>query len=181
MDLSLKEKMREAVRDFRLPRYHLLPDVGLYLEQVVNYVNLYLTLCPENQLTPSMVSNYVKLRVIPGPTGKKYYAESLAYLIFVAYMKMILPLDMIRYAISVQRSSYELYVAYEYFCAEFENLLRYIYGISEKPERLGKDDTEQKELLRRSLLSIVHKIYLEGYIRLMREQSHGQERGEEIR
>ena len=31
--------MIEAIGGFRLPRYAQIPDVGLYLEQVVRYVN----------------------------------------------------------------------------------------------------------------------------------------------
>ena len=34
--------MIEAIEGFRLPRYAQIPDVGLYLEQVVRYVNTHL-------------------------------------------------------------------------------------------------------------------------------------------
>ena len=66
MKESIKEKLAEPIRNFRLPRYRELPDVGLYLEQVVRYVNRYMIL-DGNELTASMVSNYVKQKLIPGP------------------------------------------------------------------------------------------------------------------
>ena len=55
MKESIKEKLAEPIQSFRLPRYRELPDVGLYLEQVVRYVNRYMIL-NGNELTPSMVS-----------------------------------------------------------------------------------------------------------------------------
>lgn len=61
---EIKKKLAEPMKTFRLPRYHELPDVGLYLEQVVRYVNRYIIM-EENELTPSMVSNYVKQKLIP--------------------------------------------------------------------------------------------------------------------
>ena len=48
------------IEEFRLPRYAQIPDVGLYLEQVVRYVNSHLAILGEPALTSSMVSNYVK-------------------------------------------------------------------------------------------------------------------------
>lgn len=55
------------IEEFRLPRYAQIPDVGLYLEQVVRYVNSHLAILGEPALTSSMVSNYVKQRLIPAP------------------------------------------------------------------------------------------------------------------
>ena len=49
---EIKKKLAEPMKTFRLPRYHELPDVGLYLEQVVRYVNRYIIM-EENELTPS--------------------------------------------------------------------------------------------------------------------------------
>lgn len=166
---DIREILAEPIRTFRLPRYHELPDVGLYLDQVVRYVNRYILL-KENELTLSMVSNYVKQKLIPGPVKKSYGAESIAYLIFMAYAKMVVPLGDIRFMISVQQDSYSLAVAYDYFCAEFENLLQSVYGVKKAEEQVGHDHTQQKALLRSALLSVTHKIYLEQYIELLRKK-----------
>ncbi len=166
---KIKQQMGEAIRDFHLPRYKELPDMGLYLEQVVRYVNRYMILdCHE--MTSSMVSNYVKQKLIPGPEKKAYGAASIAYLLFLSYTKMVIPLGDIHFMIDVQQNSYDLGIAYDYFCEEFENLLRYVYGLKESPDTVGKDDTQEKELLRSALFSAIHKIYLEQYIQLLHEQ-----------
>ena len=175
MKESIKEKLAEPIRNFRLPRYRELPDVGLYLEQVVRYVNRYMIL-DGNELTPSMVSNYVKQKLIPGPVKKSYGAESIAYLLFLAYTKMVVPLGDIQFMIDIQKNSYGIAVAYDYFCDEFENLLQFVYGVREQPAKVGKDNTEEKELMRSALLSVAHKIFLEQYIRILHYQREEQTR-----
>ena len=64
--------MIENIEGFRLPRYEQIPNVGLYLEQVVRYVNAHLAPLGESELTSSMVSNYVKQGLIPSPIKKAY-------------------------------------------------------------------------------------------------------------
>ena len=118
-----------------------------------------------------MVSNYVKQKLIPGPVKKSYTADSIAYLLFMAYTKTVIPLGDIRFMMGVQKETYDLQVAYDYFCAEFENLIQYVYGIKEKEDEIGYDDTEQKELLRSALLSVTYKIYLEQYVKFLRERT----------
>ena len=167
---EIKKKLAETMKTFRLPRYHELPDVGLYLEQVVRYVNRYIIM-EENELTPSMVSNYVKQKLIPGPVKKSYTADSIAYLLFMASTKTVIPLGDIRFMMGVQKETYDLQVDYYYFCAEFENLIQYVYGLKEKEDEIGYDDTEQKELLRSALLSVTYKIYLEQYVKFLRERT----------
>ena len=117
-----------------------------------------------------MVSNYVKQRLIPGPTKKSYSQESIAYLIFLSYIKAVMPLEDIRLMVEVQKSSYELQVAYDYFCEELEDLLRYVIGLRESPAHIGTTSTQEKELLRTALMSITYKIYLDQYLKLIREE-----------
>ncbi|MFR9161525.1 MAG: DUF1836 domain-containing protein [Ruthenibacterium lactatiformans] len=55
----------------RLPRWDELPDIDLYLDQVLTLLDKYLgPFLPENgghALTASMINNYVKLRIVPAP------------------------------------------------------------------------------------------------------------------
>lgn len=67
--------MREDISGFRLPRYEQIPDVGLYLEQTVRYVNSFLAPLGEVELTASMASNYVKHKLLPAP-GKNSTRQS---------------------------------------------------------------------------------------------------------
>ena len=69
MNEEYRRQLAEYVAEFHLPRYRELPDIGLHLEQVTRYASRYVP----SQLTGSMVSNYVKQKLIPGPVKKSYY------------------------------------------------------------------------------------------------------------
>ena len=170
MNEEYRRRLAEYVADFHLPRYRELPDIGLHLEQVTRYASRYVP----SPLTGSMVSNYVKQKLIPGPVKKSYYQESLAYLIFLSYIKTVMPLEDIRLMMEVQKSSYELRVAYDDFCDEIENLLQYVCGLREAPAVIGTTQSQEKELLRTALLSITYKIFLDEYLRLFRSDKAGQ-------
>ena len=85
--------MIAPVQAFRLPAYEESPEVGLYLEQTIKYVNRYLAPFQEMALTASMVSNYVKKGVIPGPVKKQYGRDQIACLLFVVVAKVAMSMD----------------------------------------------------------------------------------------
>ena len=167
MNAGYQEKIREYVTGFHLPRYRELPDIGLRLEQVVRYVNRY----APSPITGSMVSNYVKQKLIPGPDKKSYGPETIAYLIFVAYVKAVVSMDDIRLLMDVQRDSYSLSVAYDYFCDEFEHVLQFTFEIKDCIELRGEDSSDEKRLLYTCIVAAVQKIYLE---KCLKDLSHSE-------
>ena len=167
----MRSRLAESVRSFDIPRLGEIPNVGLYLEQVTRYVNQSITGCGLSPITASMVSNYVKQKIIPGPEKKAYGAESIAYLIFVSCIKSVVAMDDIRALIGIQHETYDLPTAYHYFCEEFENLIRYVFGASDHLASVGQDESDEKELLRSALLSVTHKLYLDAYLRLLRQDA----------
>ena len=149
-----------AIRQFRLPRFSELPDVGLYLEQTTKYINSFLAPLGCLEITASMISNYVKKGLIPKPNKKQYSAEHLAYLFFVAIAKQLVSMENITVLIQMQQESYALPVAYDYFCDELENVVFFLFGIQDIMDDLGQTVSEEKELLRGLLFSAGHVIYL---------------------
>ena len=143
--------MIEDMESFRLPRYAQIPNVGLYLEQVVRYVNAHLAPLGEPELTSSMVSNYVKQSLISAPIKKTYPSEHLARLLFIAVVKPVVPLEGLRLMFSIQGDSYPLPTAYDYFCDEFENMLGAAFGIAPAREGLGETQSDAKDLLRNTI------------------------------
>ena len=155
--------MIEAIEGFRLPRYTQIPDVGLYLEQVVRYVNTHLAPLGEPELTSSMVSNYVKQGLISSPIKKSYTAEHLARLLFIAVVKL-------RMMFSIQGDNYTLPTAYDYFCDEFENMLGAAFGLAPAREGLGETQSDAKDLLRNTIVATVNKVYLDRYLEEYQKQ-----------
>ena len=158
---TTKQRISQSVRDFRFPRYNEIPNVGLYLEQATKYVGEYLAPLGEYTLTPSMISNYVKKGLIANPVKKQYGREQIAYLFFIAIAKSVLSLDALTGFIKVQQSSYTLPKAYDYFCEQFEELLRFTFELQDTLEMVGEDNTDEKRLLFTCIVAAVQKVYLE--------------------
>lgn len=117
------------IEAFRLPRSREIPDVGLYLEQAVKYVNSFLSPLDIPVLTGSMIANYVKLRYLPAPHRKLYGAEQLASLLMVAICKQVLSMDNISRLLSLQQAAKPLMDAYDDFCTGMEAEIAATFGL----------------------------------------------------
>lgn len=152
--------MSKDILSFHMPRYQELPDVGLYLEQTVKYINGYLMPLGCMEITASMISNYVKKGYITGPVKKQYYAEQLAYLFFIAIVKNVLSMENIQKLFEIQKQTYDTKTAYNYFCQELENMLYHIFGVKDLVTEVGNDITGEKKMLRSTIIAVAHIIYL---------------------
>ena len=169
MNSEMKQTMAESIKGFRLPRYSEIPNVGLYLEQTTKYINGYLAPLGCVELTSSMVSNYVKKDLIQNPVKKQYYAEHIAYLFFVAIAKNLVSMENIALLIDIQTKSYTLPVAYDYFCAELENILFYIFDLKDTLDIIGETESEEKNLFYSLIFSAAHVIYMNSWFDCIRE------------
>ena len=117
-------KQYEAqLQNYHMPRYKDLPDFGLYMDQVVSYVNKSLNVFEDenaNLITPSMINNYVKHGIMPAPKGKKYGATHIAYICAIYFLKQVLSMDEIKSAVNHQLKCKNELEAYAYFCNELE-------------------------------------------------------------
>ena len=91
----------------------------------------------------------------------------------LSYVKTVVSMEDVRLMLQVQQSSYEISVAYDYFCAELENLLQYVFELKPAPDEIGTTHTEEKEMLRSALLSVTHKLYMEQHLKFMRAARGG--------
>lgn len=171
MEAMKKKQIADSVRDFELPRYQMIPTVGLYLEQTVQYINEYLAPLQEDAVTPSMVSNYVKKGLVSSPVKKRYSRDQIAYLIFIAVSKNVLSLESLHKFIAMQQRTYTVEKAYNYICDELENVLRFVFGIKDTMDSVGRDTTDEKLMLRCTIIALSHKIYLEKCFSAMSEDS----------
>jgi len=161
MNIAMKKQIAEKIKTFRLPEYRELPNVGLYLDQVTKYINSFLAPLGCMEITPSMVSNYVKKGVIDSPVKKLYYAEQIGYLFFVSIAKHVLTIENIIQLLAKQREFYDSETAYNYFCMELQNVLWYICGLKEEMEQIGSvKNSEVKMIFRSIIISASHIIFL---------------------
>lgn len=161
MKQEYKDSIKDSVVNYHLPRYYEIPNVGLYLEQTTKYIEEYLEPFHDLSITGSMISNYVKKGLIANPIKKQYYRDQIAYLLFTAFAKSVLSLDNVGLLFEMQKKVYTPEKAYDYFCEEFENVLQYVFNIKDVLDNVGSDVTDEKLMLRNTIITICHKLYLD--------------------
>ena len=86
----------QDILNMALPQWELLPDIGLYMDQVITLMDrTFSPALPKGEMTKSMVNNYVKVGMIPRPVGKKYDREHLAMLLMICVFKQALSMESI--------------------------------------------------------------------------------------
>lgn len=90
---------REGLKKLNIPKWDDLPNIELYMDQVVAYVNTVLQPLPMPPITPAMVNNYVKKQVLMAPKKKKYQAMQIADIIIISMLKPVFSIEEIRAAI----------------------------------------------------------------------------------
>ncbi len=157
-NMAMNEKrLHTALEEFTLPAWREIPDVGLYLDQVVKYINGFLSGFPEMQITGSMVSNYVKHKIIPSPVRKTYSREQLASLIFIAMAKTVLSMDHIRICLKGKDIFADAENTYDAFA---ENMMRSVHRFSKNDEEIA---FMSHDTLYDIVIAVAHKMYLERY------------------
>ena len=90
------DKVADELIEFSLPAYDALPEIELYMDQLVGYLNKLLSRTCRSEdgtpLTPNRVNNYVKDGRIKRPVQKKYDRERIAMLYMLCCTKQNLML-----------------------------------------------------------------------------------------
>ena len=157
-----------------MPRWNELPNVDLYLDQVVTFINSSLNSFilsnvsnsskTENQvLTKTMINNYVKNKLIEPPKKKKYSKVQLAKLFVICILKQVYSMNDIKDLINIALQHSDIKIAYNSFCDQFEEALLCTYKRKDYIDNYSKDDTN-KYLLKSVLLSCCYTIYTQNFL-----------------
>ena len=150
--------MKMQIEHFSLPAYQEIPDVGLYLDQVTKYINGYIGQWPGMSLTPSMITNYVKLKIVEKPVRKTYTRAQIARFLFIAIAKSVLSMEQIRKVLTMLETCGTQEEGYTAFAKDMYILIQE-NGLQKKP----KTDQEEMTLLWNVTIAIVHKLMLDLY------------------
>ncbi|MBR5004697.1 MAG: hypothetical protein IKY14_04485, partial [Erysipelotrichaceae bacterium] len=91
-------------------------------------------------------------------------------LIFLVVAKSVLSLDNIRLLFAMQAEVYPDYVAYEYLREEMVNVGEYVFNLKDELPEIGVTQSDAKTLLRKTIISFMHKIYVDMHLELEREK-----------
>ena len=123
-------RWEKYLEDFRLPYWQEIPDIGLYMEQVIILLKGYLDYLPpelkdEQVITAATVNNYVRTKIMPGPIKKKYYRVHIAYLVMICTLKQTLPIAMIQKIIPLHLSDEEVNSIYDSYSERHAITIKY--------------------------------------------------------
>ena len=118
------EEVTTILFNYSYPKWEEIPDIDLYLDQVLLYVN---KVCApfisetDKGLTASMVNNYVKHGYLPKPDKKKYKRQQVARLIAITTLKTVFSIQEIAATLNLlqsQADSADLYNSFVDFLHE---------------------------------------------------------------
>ena len=146
---ELKIRMEQE----RPARWEELPDLALYMDQIISYMPRQLIHFDESEtLTSAMVNNYIKDGLVPRADGKRYGPVHLGYLTAVCALKKVLPVRDIGVLLSAgQQTDKDNETLYNYFCAALDRALT---GAAQ-----AIDDNAQRGDLARMALDLALRSY----------------------
>ena len=89
-------KYEDQLAKVQLAHWDELPDIELYVDQVVKVVNEPLNGLGLPQVTRSMVNNYVKHGMVIAPVKKRYGRHQIAMIMVISLLKNLFPLSAIQ-------------------------------------------------------------------------------------
>lgn len=115
---------------YRLPKWEEIPNLGLYMEQVVALMSNYFDYLPpelreEQFITAAAINNYVRRRLMPEPVKKRYYRVHLAYLIVICSLRQSLSISTMNTLLPVEtpeeevREMYDRYIHLHHRTSEY--------------------------------------------------------------
>lgn len=152
----------DDIMQYHVPRWEEIPDIGLYMDQVVGIMEKYLSIFHEKDdvkiLTPTMINNYVKQKIILSPINKKYYRPHIAFLYIVCILKRLMGLNEIYNTKNKFLEYYKMEEAYDIFCEIFENSLKTTFKLTEN-KIFDQIDIKEIIIVKSVTLSYANIIY----------------------
>lgn len=121
----------KEIIEYHCPRWDELPDIELYMDQVLSVLERKLKIFAEPEekiITSTMINNYVKQKVIKPPLNKRYDRYHLAYFYVICVLKRIFSVSEICVGIAKLHQTYRTAQGYDIFCDELEFALRTVFS-----------------------------------------------------
>ena len=85
------KELKRLFSEKRPSDWEQIPDIDLYMDQVTSYMQRqHIGFEVNENLTPAMINNYVKQKVMPKANGKKYDRDHIAYLTAIVLLKQVI-------------------------------------------------------------------------------------------
>ena len=179
MENQLK-KLIQIIEDMGPNPWEQIPDIDLYIDQVLDYMKRqHPGLNLNETLTSSMVNNYAKQGLIPRAKGKKYNREHISKLTIICLLKQIISVGDTKFFLDNFQNPKALYENYTaLFSGQASDLSDVFSSLSLKDET---DETDIHQLiLKMAITSYLYKFACEYLIdALEKADKNKEEIGEE--
>ena len=139
----------ETVDKHPLPDWDELPELELYMDQVIILTGRYLgymePLTGEDKpVTPAMINNYVKMGLMPPPVKKKYSRCQLACIIIICILKRSLTMSAIQKILNKDMAPADIEILYRTFTENRSAALSYVTDQlrTRKDKNIAEDEAD---------------------------------------
>lgn len=169
------KEVTEQMIQYRFPRWEELPQLELYIDQVVLYLQELLSpFDKEGSVTPTMINNYVKQKIVSPPAKKKYSREHMACFFMIFTMKRLMNISALGAFITRMRNAYQMEHAYNLFCEEMEYALKSTFEPKKFPPRTyEKEEQTELSLLRSMTVTFAQMVLTDKLITFNQENEEG--------
>ena len=170
------QRWENYLNNYKLPAWKELPDIGLYMDQVIALLGQYLDFIPvEDQknkpVTPTTINNYVRLKVMPAPEKRKYYRIHIAYLIMIFTLKQGTSINGIQQLLPITADEEEVKSFYTHYIERLQEIaLFYTAQTRTAAEQILGDPSEENHREDSVEHFIIQSILMSGFSRILAEK-----------
>lgn len=144
-----------------------LPDISLYMDQLISYMPRQLMGVEEGDaLTSAMVNNYIKAGLLPRAEGKRYGRKHLAYLTAICALKPVLSMKELAELLGAVDA--EHIVAQDWYRFFLDTLDASLTEVSDSLDSKAKETDLAALALRLALDSYANKLACQRVLAAMR-------------
>ena len=152
------------VNNFHIPRWNELPNIDLYMDQVLNYIESSLkdyikVESDEKFITKTMINNYVKQGIINPPINKKYNRLHIDELFAICILKQVYSISEVKSLIKLALEANSAENSYNRFCDYLTDSLISTFNGTEYSSNATL--TPEQYLLKNAVQSFANKLYVQ--------------------
>ena len=160
-------ELKECLKQERPASWDALPDLALYMDQIIAYLPRQLIHFDEGDLlTSAMVNNYIKDGLLPRADGKRYGQTHLAHLTAICALKQVLSVKEMKTLIQNGLQGREPERVYDYFCRALDDALN---GTAEELDEGTEPENLSRLALKLALHSYANRLACQRILSLLHE------------
>ena len=171
----MKIEAQDLVK-YHCPRWEELPEIDLYVDQVVSILQKNLVIFSKDVdnpvITSSMINNYVKKDILNSPIKKKYNREHLAKLFVICICKKLMSISEIGESIKNMEKIYSVEEGYNIFCDELEKSIKHAFDYENKKVDLPLEEKTRELATLKAITTAFANTVLVDRLILMRDKKN---------